>query len=319
MKSKNIPSVLKFLKYTILILAILLFSVSIVYFQKDIPLAQITAKYADKDSKFTELMGMQVHYKDEGDKNDSIPLVLIHGTSSSLFTWNSSVNILKKEHRIIRLDLPAFALTGPSPERNYSMEYYCRFIDSFLSRLQIKHCLLAGNSLGGGIAWYYTFLHPDKVNKLILVDASGYTTSTKVKGSLAFTLAKIPILNNILKWITPKSIVKKSLEDAYGDKSKVTDHLVTLYYEMALRKGNRQALIDRMQSGFQMESNLIKQIKTPTLIIWGDQDQLISVTSAYLFNKDIQNSQLEIYKGVGHVPMEEEPIRFARSVNLFLK
>lgn len=319
MKSKIIPSALTFLKYAIVILAILMFTLSMVYYQKDISLVDIKTKYADKDSKFIDLMGMQVHYKEEGDKNDSIPLVLIHGTSSSLFTWDSSVSILQKEHRIIRLDLPAFALTGPSPEHDYTMEYYSRFIDSFLFRLQIKHCFLAGNSLGGGIAWYYTFLHPDKINKLILVDASGYITTTKVKGSLVFTLAKIPILKNILKWITPKSIVKISLEDAYGDKSKVTDRLVTLYYEMALRSGNRQALLDRMQLGFQMESNLVKQIKTPTLIIWGDKDQLISVESAYLFNKDIRNSQLEIYKGVGHVPMEEEPKRFATSVNLFLK
>ncbi len=310
---------LKFIGFLLVIFVSTLLIGCIFYYQKDIPIEEIRNKYANADSKFLDLMGMPVHYKDEGDPNDSVPLVLIHGTSSSLFTWDSSVTILKTRHRIIRFDLPAFALTGPSPERDYSFAYYTRFIDSILTRLQVKQCYMAGNSLGGGISWHYAVLHPEKIKKLILVDASGYSDKMKPSGSLAFALARVPVINNVLKWITPKALVKKSVQDVYGDKTKVTARLIDLYYDMALRTGNRKALIDRMQTGFQMNSELIKQIKIPTLIIWGEKDPLISVESASLFNKDISNSEVAIFKGVGHVPMEEEPTLFAERVLLFLK
>ena len=318
-KSILMRFLLKFIGFLLAFFVGILLIGSIVFYKKDIPIEILKAKYANADSKFMNLMGMQVHYKEEGNPNDSIPLVLIHGTSSSLFTWDSSAAILKKQHRIIRFDLPAFALTGPSPERDYGFIYYSRFVDSFLNRLHITKCYMAGNSLGGGIAWHYTVSHPEKISKLILVDASGYTTGIKTKGSLALTLVQIPVIKNVLKWITPRSIVKKSVEDVYGDKSKVSPQLVDLYYDMALRAGNRQALIDRMQNGFKMESGLIKQIQTPTLLIWGDKDPLIPVECAALFKKDLRNSEATIFKGVGHVPMEEEPKLFAERVLLFLQ
>jgi pimeloyl-ACP methyl ester carboxylesterase len=173
--------------------------------------------------------------------------------------------------------------------------------------------------LGGSIVWNYTLVHPEKDSKLILVDAGGFTSSTKPKGAIGFKLAQMPVMNQLLKVITPKFLVKKSLEDAYGDKTKVTTALVDQYYDMVLRTGNRQAIIDRMQKGFGSNaSDKIKEIKTPTLIIWGDKDQLIPVDCAYLFKKNIVNSELIILKGIGHVPMEESPDQFSQLVNRFL-
>ncbi len=298
----------------------LLLIFGIVFYQKDIAPEKLIEKYANTDSKFMVLMGLNVHYKDEGDATDTNPLVLIHGTSSSLLTWDSSARILQKQHRIIRLDLPGYGITGPNPEREYGFDYYTTFLDSFLNRLQVKHCTLAGNSLGGGIVWNYTLVYPEKVSKLILVDAVGFTSSTKSNGALGFKLAQMPVMNQLLKVITPKFLVKKSLEDVYGDKTKVTTVLVDQYYDMLLRTGNRQAILDRMQKGFESNnSEKMKEIKTPTLIIWGEKDQLIPVDCAYLFKKSIVNSELEILKGVGHVPMEESPEKFSQLVDQFLK
>ena len=305
-------------KFLVFILVILLIA-GIVYFKKDIQPEKLIAKYATADSRFMNLMGMNVHYRDEGNMNDSVPLILIHGTASSLLTWDSSVQILKKDQRIIRFDLPGYALTGPNPEKNYSFDFYTRFIDSFVNRLHIAHFFLAGNSLGGGIAWHYTLAHKEKVAGLVLVDASGYVGNSKPSGALGFKLAQIPVINQLLKWITPRAIVKKSLEDVYGDDSKITETLVDQYYELLLRTGNRQALLDRMKTGFgTCESYRIKEIKSPTLIIWGDKDRLIPVACAYLFQKDIPGSEVEILKGIGHVPMEEEPTRFAQIILPFI-
>ncbi|MCA6449979.1 MAG: alpha/beta hydrolase [Chitinophagaceae bacterium] len=287
--------------------------------KKDIPAEQLIQKYGQAPSQFMELMGMRVHYRDEGDCNDTVPLVLIHGTSSSLFTWDSTVLLLGAQHRIIRFDLPGFALTGPQPERDYSMALYTRFVDSVLLRLGVAKCVLGGNSLGGSIVWQYAVQYPAKVQKLILVDAGGYVPKERMDLPLGFRLAKMPVVNNLVKWITPKQLVRKSVEDVYGNKKRVSDDLVNLYSDMTLRAGNRQALIDRMQLGLGEDASAqIRTLSLPTLIVWGDQDRLIPPSNATLFHRDIRGSELHILKGIGHVPMEEAPQDFVRILAPFL-
>lgn len=303
---------------SLLLVFIVLFSV---YAQRDIPVEKLKLKYAQSPSKFLPLMGMQVHYRDQGNPNDPSPLILIHGTSSSLNTWDSVVNILlaryKNKKRIIRFDLPAFGLTGPNPENKYEHPYYTQFVDSFLNELQIKKCIIGGNSLGGGIAWQYAIAHPEKVNKLILLDASGYPQKNE-KGSLGFKIANLPILNNLLLFITPKSLIKKSLEAVFYDKSFVTEATITRYHELLLSKGNRSATLSLFKNKKPLDPLQIKNIQQPTLIIWGEQDQLISVNNAYLFKQDIKNSLLFILPNVGHIPMEESYIKVAEAILSFI-
>ena len=296
----------------------MLLLIGVVFYRKDIPLENLKLRYANSSSQFLPLMGMNVHFRDEGNKQDSIPLIFIHGTSSSLLTWDSVVDQLKDKHRIIRMDLPAFGLTGPNPIKDYSFDFYTQFIDSFLQKLQVNKCIVIGNSLGGGIAWHYALAFPKKVAKLVLVDASGFSNLKKSKGAIGFKIAQTPVLNQIVKFVTPRFLVKKSLEDVYADDSRISDSLVDIYFDMTLREGNRSALIDRMRFGFQNDSAKIVAIKTPTLIIWGDADQLIPVEQAYLFQKAIPNSQLSVFKSVGHVPMEESPKQFSAVLSQYL-
>ncbi len=291
-----------------------------VFGQKDIPVEKLKVKYATGASTFMPLMGMQVHYRSEGNKDDTLPLILIHGTSSSLHTWDSLVNLLvnSTHKRIIRLDLPAFGLTGPNPENKYTAAYYSLFLDSFLNQLHINRCILAGNSLGGAIAWQYTVAHPNKVSQLILIDAAGYPIKNE-KGSLGFKIASMPIINNLLLVITPKSLVRKSLETVFYNHDLITEAIVTRYHEMLLSEGNRRAALSLFQNRVSPDANLIKTITTPTLIVWGDQDQLISVEDAYLFQKDLKNNSVVILKNVGHIPMEEAPNSVAKAITDFLK
>lgn len=292
----------------------------LIFGKKDLPAEMLVQKYGQAPSQFMNLMGMRVHYRDEGNRNDSLPLVLIHGTSSSLFTWDSTVLLLGAQHRIIRFDLPGFAVTGSHPNRDYSMDMYTRFVDSVLIRLGIQTCIIGGNSLGGAIAWRYAVQYPAKVQKLVLVDAGGYLPKEKMELPLGFRLAKMPVVNNLVKWITPKQLVRKSVEDVYGDKRRVSDALVDLYSDMTLRAGNRQALIDRMQLGLGEDASAqIRTIQIPTLIVWGDKDRLIPVSNAALFHQDIKGSELVILKGIGHVPMEEAPQDFVRVLIPFIE
>ncbi len=304
----------------------LIFILLFIVCERDRPLEELIPLYANKDSKFMPILGMKVHYRDEGIQSDSTPLILLHGMSSSLNTWDSVVIGLKDKKRVISLDLPGFGLTGPSPENAYNFDYYSKFIDSFTTRLKIKRFILVGNSMGGAISWNYALHNPQGLAKMVLVDAAGYPKKGE-SGSLGFTIASTPVINNLLLYATPKFLVRKSLETVYYDQARVTDEQVERFHDVAIREGNRAAALLIFKGSFQgnskrfLNSNIarIKEIKTPTLILWGDKDNLISVDNVAQFQRDIQGSQAEIYKNVGHVPMEEVPGKVAASIAGFVK
>jgi pimeloyl-ACP methyl ester carboxylesterase len=287
-------------------------------YKSDIPFEELKNKYTNEQSKFINIQGVNVHYRDEGNQNDSIPLVLIHGTSSSLHTWDSIVPALVGKKRIIRLDLPAFGLTGPHPQRDYSINFYNQFIDAFLNAIGVQQYIIAGNSLGGSIAWNQALAYPNKVKQLVLINSGGYPKKNE-KGNIGFKLASTPVVGDVLLKFTPRGIIRKSVEDVYSDKAKVNEVLVQRYFDLLLREGNRNATLDIFKQRIIFgSSERIKNIKTPTLIIWGEDDQLIDVSNAYLFDKDIQNSQLVIIPKTGHVPMEENPSAFLAAINQFI-
>ena len=283
-------------------------------FQKDIPLENLKKKWTNEESEYLDLNGMKVHYRDEGQGE---PIVLIHGTAASLHTWDDWTNELKKNYRVIRMDIPAFGLTGPDPEHDYSIKNYTDFIDGFVNKIGLNGFALAGNSLGGQIAWNYAADHPTKVKELILLDPAGYPSS-KAK-PLIFQIAKTPILNVLVKYITPISIIRKNIEEVYFDDSKVSDALVKRYHEMSLRAGNRDAFIARVKTVFDDTSEKLKSIKSPSLIIWGKEDYWIPVELAPKYHNDIPNSELFIMENVGHVPMEENPDKSVQRTIEFLE
>ena len=279
----------------------------------DISVEELKSLYANESSKFIEVDGMQVHYRDEG---RGMPIVLIHGTAASLHTWDDWTNTLKENYRVIRLDIPAFGLTGPHPEHDYQIKTYSDVLGKFLEKLSLDSMYLAGNSLGGEIAWYHAAKYPTKVKKLVLLDPAGYPFG---KGKpWIFTLARTPILNSIIRNFTPKSIVENNLNQVYYDNSKVAPALVDRYYSMTLRTGNRDAFIERAKTDLIDQTSLLKNIIAPTLIIWGKEDIWIPPSYGERFKADIPNAKLIVMENVGHVPMEEQPQLSLEPVLVFL-
>ena len=296
----------------------LLFILLFIICERDRPVSELIPLYANQNSRFMPILGMKVHYRDEGVQADSVPLILLHGMSSSLNTWDSVAIGLKSERRVISLDLPGFGLTGPSPENTYNFDYYSKFIDSFTTRLHIKRFILVGNSMGGAISWNYALHNPSRLAKMILIDAAGYPKKGE-SGSLGFKIASTPVINNLLLYATPKALVRKSLETVYYDPARVTDEQVERFHDVAIREGNRAAALMIFKGSFKGKPVRIAEIKTPTLILWGDKDNLIGVNNVANFLKDIKGSKAEIYKNVGHVPMEEVPGKVAASILKFVQ
>jgi pimeloyl-ACP methyl ester carboxylesterase len=261
---------------------------------------------------------MQVHLRDEGPRDDPRPLVLLHGTSASLHTWDGWVAALEGQHRVIRVDLPGFGLTGPRPDGDYRMAVYVRFVVELMDSLGIGQAVLAGNSFGGNVAWKLAVDHPDRVSRLVLVDAAGYAFTPR-SIPIGFRLALIPGLRPLMANLLPRSLIESSLRDVYGYPERVTPELIDRFYELTLRAGNRQALPERLRQSPSGEfAAQIKQVHQPTLIIWGGQDRLIPPENAGLFQKEIAGNRLVMFDDLGHVPHEEDPARTVAAVQAFL-
>lgn len=277
----------------------------------------LSERWAQPPSQFLTVNGMQVHIRDEGPRDDPIPLVLLHGTSASLHTWEGWTKALRGQRRVIRFDLPGFGLTGPHPENDYSIGAYVQFVAAVLDALHVKKCVLAGNSLGGKIAWSTAVALPDRVAKLVLVDSGGYPLHSD-SVPIGFRIARMPGIRSLMGHVLPRGIIESSLRNVYGDPSKVTPELVDLYYDMALRTGNRQALASRFDQRMGEDEAPIKTLKVPTLILWGAKDRLIPPINAKRFEADIAGSRLVVFGDLGHVPQEEDAQRTVEPVMAFL-
>lgn len=286
--------------------------------EADRPVSALQARWAPAPSQFVEVDGMQVHMRDEGPRDDPQPVVLLHGTSASLHTWQGWADAMQAQHRVIRFDMPGFGLTGPNRDNDYRIETYVRFVITMLDRLGVQHATLGGNSLGGQIAWETAVHHPDRIRALILVDAGGYDFQP-ASMPIGFTIARLPVLNNLMEITLPRGMIESSVRSVYGDPSKVTDELVDRYFELTLRAGNRAALAERFRQGLHgQDAPLIRTLRQPTLVLWGGRDHLIPPEWGHRFAQDIPGSRLQVFPELGHVPQEEDPATTAAAAAAFL-
>jgi pimeloyl-ACP methyl ester carboxylesterase len=281
----------------------------------DLPLAVVKAHWAEGDSRFMDVGGLAIHYRDEG--QGAPPIMLIHGTSASLHTWEGWAARLRADHRVVRFDLPAFGVTGPSPSRDYRVSTYADLVKQIADRLGLGRFVVGGNSLGGDVAWQFALDHPERVSALILVDAAGYPLyATGVP--LAFKLARLPVLSALLANLDPRPFVVEAVDHVYGDPARIAPGVIDRYYELALRPGNRKAFVDRMRAPDPDRSGRVRELRVPTLVLWGARDRVIPIEAGRRFAADISGSRLIVYDDLGHVPMEEDPARTVADVEAFL-
>lgn len=282
------------------------------------PLSELTTNYTNDASRFQAVDDLVIHYRDEG---QGPVLVLLHGVASSLHTWDGWTEELKDRYRIIRIDLPAHGLTGPDPKlERYQIGYMVDKLDKFLNKIGVRKAALAGNSLGGYIAWNYALHRPDRIEKLILIDAAGYPQDMP----FIMNFAALPVIGEMSTLMMPRFIVSSNIHDAYGDEDKVSDQLVKRYHDLTLRPGNRKGLVNvfrtmKEQSHNPQLGDRVRDIRTPTLLLWGEEDQWVPLTVMERFRQDLPNVQVITYEGVGHMPMEELPVQSARDAAQFLR
>ncbi len=285
------------------------------------PLA-MRAKYASSQSHFLDVEpGLTLHYRDEGNANGPV-LVLLHGNSASLHSFDPLVERLKDRFRLIRYDHPGHGLTGPNAAQSYGYADFERALDGLLHKLDINQFYLLGHSMGGWVAWRYAAVNPERVKSLVLISASGMPlgeAADNVDSGLGLKIAQSYVGRTFSQYVTPRSLVRDSVAASVADQALVTDELVDRYYELLLMPGNREALGARMIADRELEvADTVAGVDTPTLLLWGERDSFVPASAAAEFARRMPSTKTVILEGIGHMPVEESPDEVARLLSEFL-
>lgn len=289
----------------------------------DVPYDTLELAYAVPDTQFLTLDdGLKVHYTDTGPRDRST-LVLVHGFSSSLHTWKAWKSNLEKDFRVITLDLPGHGLSRADLPELVSIDRFADVVVQVADKLGVERFTIAGNSMGGNTAWMTALNYPDRIEGLILVDASGWPPSKEEAKDtpLAFRLLANPVARTVLKDLDMTSLTQTALEASYTDQSLVTEELVERYVSLSRAPGHRATLLkirsERGSRSFATTENMA-EIKVPTLILWGRDDKLVPVAHAQKFADAITGATSVIYDGVGHLPQEEAAAQSIADVREFM-
>jgi len=277
------------------------------------------AKYGTPPSQMLAIDGTRrVHVRDEGPR-DAPVVILLHGSNADLHTWQAWADALKSDYRVIRFDQRGHGLTGPAADGDYALKAFVSDIDAVADALNVERFTLAGNSMGGAIAMGYAIASPDRLDGLVLVDAAGAPVERDGGGNLAFRLAAMPGVGNVMSQMLPRSLVERSLSQSVSNQKIVTGEAVDRYWELARYPGNRDATRARFSTprrAFSAEQ--VAQTDVPTLVMWGEEDKLIPYEAAGWYMDHLPDATLAAYPGIGHLPMEEAPERSAADLQQWL-
>ncbi len=275
--------------------------------------AKLEAQHLTSADRFIEIDGARVRVRIEG-PTDGPVLVLLHGFSYSLESWDGWAAELQDEFRVVRYDLLGHGLTGPDPKQRYTPQQRAIFLERLLDSLELETVNLAGNSLGGTIAWHFAAQFPDRVEKLILVDGPAFPFNAVQDEPIKAPAAMAAFLR-----FAPMSGLKQAATFLWADPSRLTDVRLQSTQDMMLRQGNADALIAHI-SMFTMPdpTRQLAWITAPTLVLWGAQDRLIPPAQGERIVEAIENAKFVLLEDVGHMAQEEKPVQSAQIVRDFL-
>ena len=281
---------------------------------------ELRAQYANGASQFIELEnGLTVHIRDEGPR-DAPVLLLIHGSSASLHTWEPWVERLSDDYRLVRYDQPGHGLTGPIPDGNYNIAVFVETAEGVANALGLDRFVIGGNSMGGWVSWNYALAHGERLDGLLLVDASGAPETQPQKIPIGFRIARMPVISSLIQKITPRSMVEHSLRQSVSNQNMVDDAMIARYHDLIRYPGNRSAPLAKGRAKRTAASaRTMAAITVPTLLIWGEDDTLVPLSAGEWFDEHIPDSALITYPKIGHIPMEEAPDRSAVDVRVWLE
>lgn len=264
--------------------------------------AALEKDYATPADRFADIAGARVRIREEGPEG-APPIILIHGFTHSLETWDAWAATLSGDYRVIRFDLAGHGLTGPDPKERYAPAERAAFIGDVMDALGVERAVIAGNSLGGLAAWRFAHDNPQRVSALILISPGVFSLN-----GVSDEPAEIPAAMKAYLLTVPEAGVAASAGIIYGDDSKITAARLKTMRDMMRRKGNGEAMIKSLEEFTLPDpAAMLNQIEMPTLIEWGEADAVIPIEQGRRMVVEMPNATLITYPGVGHAAQEEAP------------
>ncbi len=261
-----------------------------------------------------DIDGAQIRVSEEGPA-DAPVLVLLHGFTMSLESWDGWARQLSGDYRIIRYDLLGHGMTGPDPLERYAPDERVEVLGRLLDALGIERATLGGNSFGGLVAWRFAATHPERVEKLILVDSGAYSIYGVTENPVP-----VPDMMRAFLLAAPLAGVQASTAQIYADLSRLPEGRVEQIQQMMAQPGNGEAFVGHLEEFVLPEpTEDLGRITAPTLILWGEADRIVPLEHAARIAAAIPDAQLITYPGVGHAPQEEIPAQSAADVRAFLE
>ncbi len=284
----------------------------------DIPVADLTAKYGRPHSRHAGLSGgVRVHYLESG-AADAPVVFLIHGFGDNGFSWDAWTAALSDRYRVIALDLPGHGLTEAPADYKAAPDRFADLVDELAGTLGVEKLAVAGNSLGGAVAWQLAVRHPERVSHLILVDAAGWPAATLKDPPLAFKLMRYQWGRDFIASIDNKPLIREGLKRDVVDQSVLTEEFIQRWADLQRLPGHRPILMSMNPGALAASDAVLGTIKVPTLILWGEADRIIEVDAAHKFKAAIPQAELIIYPAVGHLPQWEAGTKSGADAAAFL-
>ena len=272
-------------------------------------LLPVTAGAADLRQKDVEVYGFNIHYAETG---SGPPVILLHGLWGGLNEWSPIIDPLSATHRVIVMDFIGFHGSG-KPDTQYHNALLSQFLSGFIAALGLESVTLLGHAMGANTATYTAVHHADNIGALILVDGAGYRNPDR-------DLSQPPSqgMLNFRRIATGSSLeaTRGLLERRVRDKSLVSDDWVREAFTVWLISA--RAIGDMLREGGDLTEEEMRQIRLPTLIVWGADDKVFSIDNVARLQADIEGAEAIIIGKSGHLPQIEQTDAFLNAVIHFL-
>lgn len=258
------------------------------------------------------------------EKGAGSPIILLHGMGGSLEWWEYNLDVLSRKFRTIAFDFPGFGFSSKSG-LDFSEESHSQFMVSFLDAFQLPKASLIGNSMGGLIAFLMAANHPNRVDKLVLVDSAGFGAQL----SFPLRLGTVFPFGEMAISVRNRTTARMFLNRLFYDSQKIPEQLIPIVLKIFSMPETRKACLQVLRSGVNLKGlkdNIWQRVQKEasslthkTLIIWGVDDKVAPLRQAYVGNELIKNSQLHVFDRCGHLPQVEWSEEFNQIVLDFLE
>ncbi|HEY6403400.1 MAG TPA: alpha/beta fold hydrolase [Blastocatellia bacterium] len=274
--------------------------------------AQSFGQSGAPESKQVEIFGQKIHYLEAGAAANPA-VILLHGLGGDMSNWAMTIPALSGKYHVYVPDQVGFGKSD-KPAANYRVAMLVKFLDAFYEKLGVQKATIVGNSLGGWTAAAFALAHPEKVDKIVLVDAAGYTS--KRWGGPEMTRDAMAALNP-----ATTEDFKRLLSLILYNKALLTDQFLETALTNKLKRGDGHTINSFIESILRGEDFLdgkTKAIKAPTLVVWGKDDGLTPLGIGRAFVEDIPGAQLVVIDNCGHLPQMEKAAEFNSALLKFL-